>query len=345
MPPIESNIAAPITLGTTSTEDTLVSLVSSRAFIPEEATLREALVLLRRENASSLPVLRAGRLVGQVRSARLLSVCIEGTAAGASPIRAFVDHDMCLLDDALPPSEVWGRVCRGELVLNGDPLFVVDDAQRYVGMVRIEDLLRRAHERDQTFARYANPLTGLPGSVPIDARIDELLAAGRLFVVACCDVEGMRTYNEAFGYARGDEVIRFVADVIARCLDPDLDFAGHVSGDDFIVISQSPDWFERCERMSRQCSLGAPDFYPRDSRAAGGLYVRDRAQRRVFHPFFALSIGAVSVEPGRFQSHHDVLSAGVAARQRAKLARGGAICVDDRAHAANGEHGIAKLYN
>lgn len=45
-------------------------------------------------------------------------------------------------------------------------------------------------------ARYANPLTLLPGNVPIDEHILRLMNAGMRFAVCHCDLDSFKPFND-----------------------------------------------------------------------------------------------------------------------------------------------------
>jgi diguanylate cyclase (GGDEF)-like protein len=100
-------------------------------------------------------------------------------------------------------------------------------------------------------AIYSNPLTLLPGSVPLDEHMQRLLDAGAPFAVAYCDLDNFKAYNDVYGYRRGDEVIRFCAEVLTKACIPGRDFLGHIGGDDFIIVFQNPEWEHVCRRGAR----------------------------------------------------------------------------------------------
>ena len=77
--------------------------------------------------------------------------------------------------------------------------------------MRTSDLLRRITDQQIRNARYANPLTGLPGNVPINEHIEALLMSNADFAVAYCDINDFKAYNDAYGYAMGDKAISILA--------------------------------------------------------------------------------------------------------------------------------------
>lgn len=102
-------------------------------------------------------------------------------------------------------------------------------------LARVRGKIRRA-EADAAL----QPLTKLPGNGRIEAEIQARLDAGAPWSVLYLDLDGFKAFNDAFGFAKGDEVIKLVASVtleaVRRC-GADDDFVGHVGGDDFIIVT------------------------------------------------------------------------------------------------------------
>ena len=83
------------------------------------------------------------------------------------------------------------------------------------------------------------PLTKLPGNGPIEAEIRRRIAGTAPWSVLYLDLDGFKAFNDAFGFAKGDDVLKMLASTITETvrgrgeLD---DFVGHVGGDDFIAV-------------------------------------------------------------------------------------------------------------
>ena len=201
--------------------------------------------------------------------------------------------------------------------------FIITDAGRYLGLGTGEQLVRAVTEVRIEAARHANPLTFLPGNLPISEHIDRLLAAGGGFVACYCDLNHFKPYNDQYGYWRGDEMIRLVAGVISANCDPRRDFVGHVGGDDFVVLFQSEDWRERCERIVHIFNERALGMFDAQALARGGIDAEDRHGNPSFFPLTTLTIGAASIAPGAYQRAEDVASAAAAAKRAAKHSHAG----------------------
>jgi len=196
--------------------------------------------------------------------------------------------------------------------------FIVTDGGRYLGLATGTQLVRAVTESRIESARHANPLTFLPGNIPISENIARLLQTGNEFVACYGDLNDFKPYNDQYGYWRGDEMIRLVAGTFVAHCDPRRDFVGHVGGDDFVVLFQSSDWMTRCEQVLEVFNRKALDLYDQDALERGGIDAEDRYGIRRFFAFTTLVIGAVRIRPGRFTQPEQVASAAAAAKFKAK---------------------------
>lgn len=167
-------------------------------------------------------------------------------------------------------------------------------------------------------ARHANPLTFLPGNIPISEHIERLLTGGGQFVACYADLNDFKPYNDHYGYWRGDEMIRLVARTLVSHCDSRRDFIGHVGGDDFVVLFQSDDWIERCESIVAMFNEKARALFDEEALHRGGIEAEDRHGVTRFFNFTTLSIGAVPVRPGLFHQAEQVASAAATAKHKAK---------------------------
>ncbi|MBA4254939.1 MAG: diguanylate phosphodiesterase [Polaromonas sp.] len=201
--------------------------------------------------------------------------------------------------------------------------FIVTDNGRYVGLGTGDQLVRSVTEARIEAARHANPLTFLPGNIPITQHIQRLLSTRSPFVAAYVDLNHFKPFNDLYGYWRGDEMIRLAASVVTRHCAPQYDFVGHVGGDDFIVLFQSPDWHERCRLIIDDFALHAMGLFDESARLDGGIHAEDRHGVKRFFPCTTLAIGVVTVAPGQCQLAEDVANQAALAKHDAKLAPNG----------------------
>ncbi|AMD47392.1 EAL domain-containing protein [Bordetella holmesii] len=175
--------------------------------------------------------------------------------------------------------------------------FIITRLGRYEGLGTGEALVRSVTEIRLEAARYANPLTSLPGNIPISKHIAQLLEGPNVFVIGYADLNNFKPFNDVYGYWRGDDMILLCAEIIRRHCDAQRDFVGHVGGDDFVIALRSPDWKDRLTRLIDEFNSRATSLYDAQARGAGGIRAEDRYGSLRFFPFVTLGIGALSVEP------------------------------------------------
>ncbi|WP_018334292.1 GGDEF domain-containing protein [Actinomycetospora chiangmaiensis] len=98
--------------------------------------------------------------------------------------------------------------------------------------------LRREHGEVAAQAR-TDPLTGLPNRRALDDALADHLTTvasrGSVLAVAMVDVDRFKTINDRVSHARGDEVLRLVAETLRRCLRAD-DLVARYGGDEFVAV-------------------------------------------------------------------------------------------------------------
>lgn len=208
--------------------------------------------------------------------------------------------------------------------------FIITDQGLYVGLGSGHSLLREVTEMQITAARYANPLTLLPGNVPINEHIDRLLQSGVNFWACYADLDNFKPFNDVYGFRKGDEVIQFTGRLLSEIIDPESDFLGHIGGDDFVILFQSQDWEERANEALTRFGAAMPNFYNEEDQARGGVETEDRQGQRMFHPFTSVSLGVVAITPELYATHHEVASAMAGAKKQAKKVIGNCLFLERR---------------
>ena len=196
--------------------------------------------------------------------------------------------------------------------------FIITDSGSYAGMGTGERLVRAVTELRIEAARHANPLTFLPGNIPLSLHIERLLLGRADFVACYADLNHFKPFNDHYGYWRGDEMIRLLASTIVKSCDGRRDFVGHVGGDDFVILFQSEDWFSRIEGIVERFNESARRLYDEPARSQGGIEAEDRFGVHRFFPLTRLSIGAMRVGVDDFASAEAVASAAAVAKCKAK---------------------------
>ena len=201
--------------------------------------------------------------------------------------------------------------------------YIVTDNGRYLGLGTGDQLVRAVTETRIEAARHANPLTFLPGNIPISLHMQRLLDHGTEFVACYADLNNFKPFNDHYGYWRGDQMIRLVARLCVSHCDAQRDFVGHVGGDDFMILFQSHNWQQRCEAIIQEFAREALALFDEAARHARGIEAEDRQGVKRFFPCTTLSIGAVRVLRGQYDSAEQVANEAALAKHDAKQSPSG----------------------
>lgn len=172
-------------------------------------------------------------------------------------------------------------------------------------VARVEGLLKRAKE-----SLAASPLTGLPGNVSIETEIKNRLAAQESFGVVYSDLDNFKSFNDKYGFDKGDAVIKLVSAIfrsaVAGLGNPN-DFLGHIGGDDFVVVTTSDKFKAIVEKIVASFDAMIPIQYDDETRKQGFILGTDRSGNQGKFPIMSISFGCVSVEPSKFQHYSQIV--------------------------------------
>jgi EAL domain-containing protein (putative c-di-GMP-specific phosphodiesterase class I)/GGDEF domain-containing protein len=244
--------------------------------------------------------------------------CIE--FADRAPIKVEAGLDLAALTAILVESDA-RRMADG---------FVIVSSGRYLGMGASSDVMRSLQSSRVLAARYTNPLTLLPGQVPINEHLDRLLAGRVPFTAWFIEVDQMRGLNDSEGFATGDALIHSTARLVESACAHGIDFAGHVTGSRFVLLVQSGDWRERAEKLLARFPEVIEAHVPVNARERGYFTVKRRDGRDYVRPLPKLVVGILPVLPGVFESRHEVIAVAKRAAERALAHAGNAMHVDEQ---------------
>ncbi|AOK60349.1 diguanylate cyclase [Burkholderia ubonensis] len=303
--------------------------------LPRDVTSNDVLALFNR-----MPELHAVALVEHERPVALVNrrsfmdrfaLPYHREVFGRKPCLQFANDAPLMIENATTVEQLALLLANNDQRYLADG-FVITEHGRYVGLGTGESLVRAVTEMRIEAARYANPLTFLPGNIPISAHIDRLLARDAGFHACYVDLNQFKPFNDQYGYWQGDEVLKYAATVLAGICDPQRDFLGHVGGDDFLVLFQSDDWHTRAAAAIGRFNDGAQRFYTLTDQRAGGLHGEDRHGNPAFFGFVTMAIGAVGVPAGAHRAMRygsdEIASVAALAKRRAKQQPDGLAVVD-----------------
>ncbi len=253
------------------------------------------------------------------------------------PCSLFMDRGPLIIDKGVTIPEL------GQLITASDPRHlangvIITSQGRYCGISTGHAILREITLLQVEAARHANPLTQLPGNAPIQNHTNHLLLQREPFVATYFDLDQFKPFNDVYSFAQGDEIIRTVGHLLREEVDLELDFIGHIGGDDFVVLFLSRDWEQRCHRILDRFSIELERFFSEDVRQRGGYLAENRRGQQEFHSIVTLSIGAVPVTYRRFNSFMELATAASETKKMAKRIVGNALFIDRRGTEHQGLH-------
>jgi diguanylate cyclase (GGDEF)-like protein len=195
-------------------------------------------------------------------------------------------------------------------------------------LARVKGTLRRAKEM-----RNLSPLTGLPGNIRIQEEIERQVREHHPFAVLYLDLDNFKTYNDKYGFVRGDRLIQGTARMLQDAVmayDED-GFVGHVGGDDFVAVvlpDTAEDVAKRvCERFDQDRSL----YYEDEDLERGFVRMEDRKGVEQDIPLVSVSIGIATTSKRAFAHYGEAVAVATEMKQFAKRDGGSSFAVDRRA--------------
>ncbi len=247
---------------------------------------------------------------------------------GKHPIKTFIEYPPLCVDKNMPIDLISKQLTTST---SSDPAFIITDNREYLGIGTVLDLLAEFTRQQIDNAKHANPLTLLPGSVPLNNQVNQLLANKIPFSFGYFDLDNFKPFNDVYSYDAGDEIIKVVAETLTRFIPAESGRIGHIGGDDFIVIFTCDDWLLRCENILNSFKSNVPAYYSDEDIKAQGIHTENRVGDKCFFPLISLSIGLVDpVSTSMCQSHVDIADLASEAKKMAKKITGNSYFINKR---------------
>ena len=259
--------------------------------------------------------------------------------------------DMILLDVLMPGIDGYrcAEMIRSDSAVGMAPIMFLSARSDTADKVRAfrsgaEDYMVKPFDADELLARVAkalhrqarelgaSPTTQLPGADAIQAEIERRLTTGDTSAVACyLDLDNLKAFNDYYGYAKANAVIRQTGDVIRHIVSrfggPN-DFIGHIAGDDFVFVTAADHVDDVCRGICERFDHLIRLYYDPADRTHGFIETKDRfgVQRRF--PIMSVSIAAISL--ARAKSYASLAELAAVGKQAAKAIPGSTYVRDGR---------------
>lgn len=159
----------------------------------------------------------------------------------------------------------------------------------------------------------------LPGNVAISEIIEQRLQHKQPFSLAYIDLNHFKQFNDLYGYASGDSVIKLLADVTVKACAHSANFVGHIGGDDFMVVFEKKDAVEVCNTIITQFKLQSCVFFTPEHIAEKGDWTTNREGEKQFVLLLTLLIGLVEPDLQQCKNSHQVAALATDAKKSKTL--------------------------
>ncbi|HWO23838.1 MAG TPA: response regulator [Kofleriaceae bacterium] len=226
--------------------------------------------------------------------------------------------DMIVLDVLMPGIDGYrcAEMIRSDTAIGMAPIMFLSARGDVADKVRAfrsgaEDYMVKPFDAAELLARVAkaldrqarelgaSPTTQLPGADAIQAEIERRIETCDSTAVACyLDLDNLKAFNDYYGYAKANAVIRQTGDVIRQVVHRHGgpgDFIGHIAGDDFVFITSAECADNVCSAICERFDHLIRLYYDPADRESGYIETKDRfgVQRRF--PIMSVSIAAITI--------------------------------------------------
>jgi len=151
-------------------------------------------------------------------------------------------------------------------------------------VLKVKNLIVR-----QNIVKGLHPLTQMPAAPLIEKLVRDKIEKNEVFVYMYIDMDNFKKYNDVFGYVSGDKIIKLLSQILKDVYEthPYDYFAGHIGGDDFVVVSGYENWTEIAAEITNRFDIESKKIREEllnefNLKEAGNL------------PFVVLSVAAVT---------------------------------------------------
>jgi diguanylate cyclase (GGDEF)-like protein len=295
-------------------------------------------MLIERPELRTLPVVQEHRILGVINRNRFLERHMLGRHGFGFHINTYkkavniMEQQFIAVEYNTPLEVVAQRVRSRKAELVNDDICVTKNG-KFSGIASISSLLDAMTDKSIALAKGANPLSGLPGNEFIQREINKRLSQNMHFDVCYIDIDHFKPYNDCYGFEKGDCVIKTTAEIIQDALAAYYDsfnFAGHIGGDDFLVIVHPQISIALCRKIIADFEEMLPEFHGVGDYKAGNYISKNRKGETETFNLLSLSIGIVSTEIQKIDSYAHLASVATEIKKAAKIQAGSSIARDRR---------------
>ena len=231
------------------------------------------------------------------------------------------------------PVELVSQIAMNRDKINLYDSIIVTSNELLQGVVSVQNLLDAMTRIRLELAKGANPLTGLPGNIAIEQEHSKYARNNKPFSVIFIDLDNFKSYNDKYGFEKGDEVLIYTANILKNGLEEcckNDNFLGHIGGDDFIIFTTDDTVDCLCNYLIEKFDSGINNLYNLEDRKAGGITACDRSGQERWFTFISVSVAVLDCTAETGKDMKDISGKGAKLKQYAKSIPGSSYVRDRR---------------
>lgn len=185
--------------------------------------------------------------------------------------------------------------------------------------LRVQNAITAAQRQKQV-----NPISNLPTGTLIEDHLRGLMRGDKQWAYVDIKISDFEAFSEVYGWAAGDEVIRFCALLLGEVIDKQGtadDYVGHPGRDNFVVITHADDPQALADLLADRFANEIKQHYSFIDRERDYMLVPDGQGGETQVNLMTLAIGSVSTRTHQFSDIREITE--LAAEDRRRNRAGG----------------------
>lgn len=252
-----------------------------------------------------------------------VDVALNGTS-GLGKARSG-DYDLIICDIMMPDVDGY-EICRqlkGDPKTSGVPIILLtartEVANKVAGLeagaddfitkpFNFGDLIEHINMNLDRAAnkRTTDKVTGLPGSIDSDDALKGKVISGEPFAFMLLALNDIKSYREAYGDGKVEEVLRFTARVVMSAITGEIaseNQAFYLGSSSFSSILEPSKAEVYARKILDEFDVGIQEFYSKEDISKGCCSTFDRRGSLIDNPLMTVSIGIATNGHREIKSH------------------------------------------
>lgn len=289
-----------------------------------ETVLSVGKIFARTPELETLAVIHDDEVIGMVLKKNFMNIYARlygKELYGKDPVIKHMNNNIIIVEKNMSIEEVSYRLTTAIDLYTEE--FILTHKGRLAGKALLIDLLHHITKIKIRQAKHANPLTMLPGNLPIQQQMERCFEENDAFTVCYFDLDNFKPFNDIFGFSKGDEIILIVSNLMKKHIDQENNFIGHIGGDDFIAIfREDNNWQTIIRKIINKFDNKINKFYNGKLDDKGIITTEDRNGNLCSYGRMGLSVGAVVIDRPDTAANIDLSAEAAVAKHHAKAIPG-----------------------